>query len=63
MVDQFEELFRYRGVSGKTSGTSECVCETVVECAYRRTPDYVVITMRSDYLGDCAHLRFGRSCQ
>ena len=57
VVDQFEELFRYRGVSGKHQEQASAFVKLLLNAA--RTEErsiYVVITMRSDYLGDCAHL-------
>ena len=57
VVDQFEELFRYRGVSGKHQEQASAFVKLLLNAA--RTEDrsiFVVITMRSDYLGDCAHL-------
>lgn len=68
VVDQFEELFRYkqRGVAGDTleAQTSEAEDKTafvklLLEAVHSQTlcNVYVVITMRSDYLGDCAEFR------
>ena len=61
VVDQFEELFRYRRLAadGKTSqyGPSEeamaFVSLLLEASAQRDSPIYVVLTMRSDFLGDC----------
>ncbi len=62
VVDQFEELFRYgKGQASAASGgtginqTSAAFVNLLLEAA--STPDYpiyVVLTMRSDFLGDCA---------
>ena len=62
VVDQFEELFRYRKL-----GTSEAKDEygpapeatafvnLLLEAKHQATcPVYIAITMRSDFLGDCA---------
>lgn len=56
LVDQFEELFRF-----KESHDANSVNETLafvnllIEAAnYPDTPIYVAITMRSDFIGDCA---------
>ncbi len=56
LVDQFEELFRF-----KESHDANSVNETLafvnllIEAAnYPDTPVYVAITMRSDFIGDCA---------
>jgi len=53
VVDQCEELFRYREQSDRNE--AEAFVELLL-CSALRTdlPIYVVITMRSDYLGDCA---------
>ena len=56
LVDQFEELFRF-----KDSDDSKAVNETLafvnllIEAInYADVPIYVAITMRSDFIGDCA---------
>ena len=56
LVDQFEELFRF-----KDSSDAESVNETLafinllIEAInYSEVPIYVAITMRSDFVGDCA---------
>jgi len=51
VVDQFEELFRYH-----RTGSADEACAFVERLlAAAEHPDiYVVITMRSDFLGDCA---------
>ena len=56
VVDQFEELFRFRH-SGGTQHTEEA--EVFVKLLLRASqqsevPIYITLTMRSDYLGDCA---------
>jgi energy-coupling factor transporter ATP-binding protein EcfA2 len=55
LVDQFEEIFRFR----QQGYNSEAEADTFVELllatiAQRAVPVYVVLTMRSDFLGDCA---------
>ncbi|MFP3555675.1 ATP-binding protein [Paraburkholderia sp. SIMBA_049] len=55
LVDQFEEVFRYKE---KSTGpgwdeTSEFVSILIELAAQRDLPIYVIITMRSDFLGDC----------
>lgn len=55
-VDQFEELFRYRGLS-HTSYDDEALhfISLLLEVTSREAlPAFVVITMRSDFLGECA---------
>jgi WD40 repeat protein/tetratricopeptide (TPR) repeat protein len=57
VVDQFEELFRFRqqGVdSEETAAAFVNLLLTASEQAER--PIYVTITMRSDYLGDCSEI-------
>jgi formylglycine-generating enzyme required for sulfatase activity/energy-coupling factor transporter ATP-binding protein EcfA2 len=61
VVDQFEELFRYGQLGSqleKAYGVSEAATALVnllLEAKQQRTyPIYVVLTMRSDFLGDCA---------
>ena len=67
VVDQFEELFRYKSVTTATAGVqltrdrqaSEAAefVQLLLEASRQHPPVYVVITMRSDYLGDCAEFR------
>lgn len=59
LVDQFEELFRY-----KTRDTMQdrdqkaAFVKLLLEASkQRKIPIYVVITMRSEFLGDCASFR------
>jgi hypothetical protein len=60
IADQFEELFRYRNLQPSTEGPSATEEKAVafvnllLEAAASPLPIYVVITMRSDFLGDCA---------
>lgn len=66
VVDQFEELFRYRLLSeaqheagpGARAGVGEdaiAFVNLLLEAGQQTTcPIYVVLTMRSDFLGDCA---------
>ncbi len=62
VVDQFEELFRYRQKGSDKQGTFQGVSEEAVAFvnllleAKNQTehPIYVILTMRSDFLGDCA---------
>ena len=57
VVDQFEELFRFRGTSDKHQELATAFVKLLLNAAKCQTQSiYVVITMRSDYLGDCAHL-------
>jgi formylglycine-generating enzyme required for sulfatase activity len=53
LVDQFEELFRFQGSAG--SEEAETFAAVLLASRQQRDiPIYVVITMRSDFLGDCA---------
>ncbi len=64
VIDQFEELFRYRKLTGGSEpdryGLSEesiAFVKLLLEAsAQREYPIYVAITMRSDFLGDCAQI-------
>ena len=60
VVDQFEEIFRFRRTAKKGGSEDEAAAfiKLLLE-AKRRTdvPIYIVITMRSDFLGDCAQFR------
>lgn len=60
VVDQFEELFRFRRESAGRDGGAEA--ELFVNQLLRASeeyavPIYVAITMRSDFLGDCAQFQ------
>ena len=60
IVDQFEELFRYRNIqpsSEESSGAEDrsvAFVNLLLEAASSNRPIYVVLTMRSDFLGDCS---------
>ena len=57
VVDQFEELFRFRRESLATDGGSEAALFVAALLQASRVVNpaiYVVLTMRSDFLGDCA---------
>src|SRR5256714_616191 len=60
VVDQFEEIFRFRRMSKRDGSEDEAAAfiKLLLE-AQRQTslPVYIVITMRSDFLGDCAQFR------
>ena len=55
IVDQFEELFRYRGLSAEADGAATLV-GLLLQARAADCPVHLVLTMRSDYLGDCAAL-------
>jgi hypothetical protein len=55
VVDQFEELFRFqRSFENKSHEAAEFVRLLLAATSDYRARLYVVITMRSDYLGECA---------
>ena len=57
VVDQFEEIFRYKSIESKQSGIDESslFVNLLVEAVRRQTqPIYITLTMRSDFIGDCA---------
>jgi GH25 family lysozyme M1 (1,4-beta-N-acetylmuramidase) len=57
VVDQFEEIFRFARVAeGETYGNEAAAfVKLLLEASRQREiPIYVVLTMRSDYLGDCS---------
>src|SRR5262249_45749816 len=53
LVDQFEEIFRFRE-QGNADDADAFVSLLLASSNQREVPIYVVITMRSDFLGDCA---------
>ena len=55
LIDQFEELFRYRR-EGEDQRDEANAFVSLLLATVRETdrPVYIVLTMRSDYLGDCA---------
>jgi hypothetical protein len=60
LVDQFEELFRFKESSGFANAHDEAAAfvKLLLKAAEQpEIPIYIVITMRSDFLGDCAQFR------
>jgi WD40 repeat protein len=53
LVDQFEEIFRFRK-QGSADEADAFVALLLATVARHDAPVYVVITMRSDFLGECA---------
>ncbi len=57
VVDQFEELFRFSGLErGKGDGKDDSTAFVKLLLETRgqtRLPIYIILTMRSDFLGDC----------
>jgi WD40 repeat protein/energy-coupling factor transporter ATP-binding protein EcfA2 len=57
IADQFEEIFRYAQVAGDERYQNEAAAfvKLLMEAARQREINiYVVLTLRSDYLGDCS---------
>ncbi|MHB8433291.1 MAG: nSTAND1 domain-containing NTPase [Candidatus Tyrphobacter sp.] len=60
VVDQFEELFRFRYSVGSAYVSDEAAAFVKLLLAASRDRDvplYVLVTMRSDFIGDCAQFR------
>ncbi len=59
VVDQFEELFRFRAAQQNTNADeASAFVKLLLEAAQQRELSiYVVLTMRSDFLGDCAQFQ------
>ena len=60
VVDQFEELFRFRAAQQTTNAATKqsAFVKLLLEAAQQRELSiYVVLTMRSDFLGDCAQFQ------
>lgn len=60
VVDQFEELFRFKQVATNSHSQDDAVAfvKLILEASRQvELPIYVVLTMRSEFLGDCAQFR------
>jgi len=58
LVDQFEELFRVRPRAGEAQDQAAAFVRLFLEAsAQRELPIYVLLTMRSDFLGDCVRFQ------
>src|SRR4029450_11575268 len=59
VVDQFEELFRFRAAQEGTSvDEASAFVKLLLEASHQRDlAIYIVLTMRSDFLGDCAQFQ------
>ena len=59
VVDQFEELFRFRAArEGGNVDEASAFVKLLLEAAQQRELSiYIVLTMRSDFLGDCAQFQ------
>jgi WD40 repeat protein len=57
VVDQFEELFRFRQQGVDSEETAASFVNLLLTASEQsESPIYVTITMRSDYLGDCSEI-------
>src|SRR5262245_23574758 len=57
VVDQFEELFRFRQSGISSQETAAALVRLLLAASQQADqPIYVAITMRSDYLGDCSQI-------
>ncbi|MDP7050166.1 MAG: hypothetical protein QF721_11990 [Verrucomicrobiota bacterium] len=58
LVDQFEEIFRFRQSGEKAGQEASHFIQLLLETA-RQTdiPIFIILTMRSDFLGDCAEFK------
>src|SRR5215204_512990 len=60
VVDQFEEIFRFRRTTKREKSEDDAAAfiKLLLEAKQQtEVPIYLVITMRSDFLGDCAQFR------
>lgn len=58
VVDQFEEIFRFRSSSGKHAEEAANFISLLLEATKQTEKSiFVTITMRSDFLGDCSQFR------
>jgi tetratricopeptide (TPR) repeat protein len=60
VIDQFEELFRFANTTDKSGRDEDAAAfvKLLLEASSQRDlPIYVVLTMRSDFIGDCARYR------
>jgi len=58
LIDQFEEIFRFQRSGATNEEQAVSFVNLLLEAgAQRDVPIFVIITMRSDYLGDCTEFR------
>ena len=60
VIDQFEELFRFKRMADTIAADDEAAAFVklfLTAVQQEEVPIYVVLTMRSDFLGDCAQFR------
>ncbi len=54
LVDQFEELLRYREQAEESSNESSQYVNLILNAVHQReVPVYIALTMRSDFIGEC----------
>jgi WD40 repeat protein len=53
VVDQFEELFRFKHVARASRDEAVAFVKLLLAAAASDVPVYVVLTMRSEFIGDC----------
>ena len=56
LIDQFEEIFRYRDEGGRDE-VQAFIERLLYAASQEEVPIYVIVTMRSDFLGHCATLK------
>lgn len=58
VIDQFEELFRYGALGGKDTLASERFVNSMVNAVNQLSVNvFTIITMRSDFIGECAYFQ------
>jgi WD40 repeat protein len=60
LVDQFEELFRFRKIKNSLEAYNEVIAyiKLLLEVMHQtEVPAYIVLTMRSDFIGECAQFQ------
>lgn len=60
LIDQFEELFRFRKIKDTEEAFNEVIAyiKLLLEVLEQdKVPAYIVITMRSDFIGECAQFQ------
>lgn len=58
IVDQFEEIFRFEDPSGTSADEATAFVRLLIEAINAETPHInVILTMRLDFLGDCARFQ------
>ena len=56
LIDQFEEIFRFKDASPDNIDEAAAFIKLLLEAVESEdVPIYVSVTMRSDFIGDCAH--------